>query len=202
MDHANEIFLLHILAKFLTVSGCLGIVLGLILIVKPAYFERLNPIANYWISFRCFSSFFDRSVRIEHFFYRHHRLMGLGITLAACYIFIYFGALLDKTHALIALADALPPPFLEIGLDAFVLSLLVGGSMVLVAGVFLWLRPSLLRGLEEQSNQWISTRQSMKFLDVSHDGVNVFVSRHLRRVGWGLLLASLYLQFLLFHWFI
>lgn len=201
MNHANEVFLLHILAQFLSVSGCLGVALGLILIIKPAYFERLNLVANHWISFRCLSSFFDRSVKVEQFFYRNHRVMGLLITLSACYIFIYFGALLDKSHSLLALADTLPPPFLEIALDTFVLTLLVGGAMGLVVGVFLWLRPSLLRGLEDQSNQWISTRQSMRFLDVSHDGVNAYVSCHLRRVGWGLFLASLYLEFLLFHWF-
>ncbi|MFY9260712.1 MAG: hypothetical protein WAO71_09415 [Gallionella sp.] len=198
-DHVTEILLWRMLAMFLSIGAGMGIVLGLLLIVKPAYFECVNRIANRWISLRRLSLLFDRSVKIEHFFYRHHRVIGLGITFSAIYLFVYFGALFDKAQALYALADILPAPFLAMFLDTLVLSLLVGGAAVLVVGVFLWMRPSLLRGLEEEVNQWVSSRQATKFLDVSHDMVEVFVARHLRRVGWLLLLSSVYLLFLLFH---
>jgi hypothetical protein len=190
------------LATFLCTGAGGGIALGLILIFKPIYFEKINRISNRWISFRRLSVLLDRSVRVEHFFYRHHRIIGPIITLAACYIFIYFGALFNKAQAVHALSDNLSSPMLEIVLDISVLSLLTGGAVVLVVGVFLWLRPSLLRGLEEDANQWISSRQSTKFLDISHEGVNDFVARHLRRVGWLLLVGSVHLLFLLFRVFV
>ena len=203
MQHYMTEFLLwHMLATFLTISAWTGVALSFLLIIQPAYFERVNRIVNRWISLRHLSQFFDQSVRVEHFFYRHHRIIGLVITAASSYIFIYFGALLDKKAALDALAAIWTSPFLDRLLDLFVLSLLTGGAVGLVVGIFLWMRPSLLRGLEEDANQWISSRQATKFLDVPHDGVNVFVARHLRRVGWLLLLSCLYLLFLLFQLFV
>jgi hypothetical protein len=201
-EHLTEILLWRMLAIFLTIGAGTGVILGLLLMIKPVYFEYVNRIANHWISFRRLSLILDHSVRVEHFFYRHHRSIGAGITLAACYLFIYFGALFDKTQSLSALSGMLPIPALVIVLDVFVLSLLAGGALVLVVGVFLWQRPSLLRGLEEEANQWISLRQSTKFLDISHEGVNDFVERHLRRVGWLLLVGSVYLLFLLFRVFV
>lgn len=193
-----EIFFWRILAIFLAISAFTGVSLGLLLIFKPHHFERVNHTANRWISLRKFSRVFDRSVRIEHFFYRHHRVMGMSIVFAACYIFIYFGTLFDKAHAVQHLAYMFPPQLLDVSLDVLVLSLLTCGAMVLLVGIFLWMRPSLLRGMEEEVNQWITLRKATKFLDVSHYEVEFFMLRHLRRVGWLLFLGSAYLFFILF----
>lgn len=201
-DHFIEIVLWRMLMIFLTVGALTGISLGLLLIFKPEQFEGVNHVASRWISLRRFSLVLDRTVRVEHFFYRHHRVLGIGITLAASYIFIYFGMLFDKAQAMLHLKGTLQPLMLDISLDILVLSLLIGGSVVLLVGVFLWMRPSLLRGLEEDVNQWVSSRQATKFLDISHYPVDRFVARHLRRVGWLLFLASVYLSFALFHLFV
>ncbi len=194
-----EIFYWRVLAIFLMIVAMFGILLGLLLIIRPQQFEPINQHANRWISLRWIGLFFDRSVRIEHFFYRHHRIMGSGIVFAAGYVFVYFGALFDKKHAITHLDHFLPMPLLDAGLDALVLSLLIGATMVLLVGIFLGLRPSLLRNMEEEVNRWISFRQATKFLDVSHYQLEFFMQRHLRRVGWLLLLVSLYLLFILFR---
>jgi hypothetical protein len=121
--------------------------------------------------------------------------------LGASYIFVYFGILFDKAYTLqqLSLKGMLPAKLLDGLLDALVLGSLVGGVVAFIAGLFLWLRPSLLRGIEEEANQWVSTHRATEMLDVPRGQVDQFVVRHAQRVGWLLLLGSIYLLFALFR---
>jgi len=190
------------LAIFLLFSALLGMLLGLLLIFKPGIVERLNRGANRWISTRHINRWLDRSISIEHWLYHHHRATGIVIVVGASYILVYFGMLFDRAYELQRLGGQLPPRLLASLLDALVLGSLVGGAVALIAGLFLWLRPSLLRGMEEEANQWVSSRRATKMLDVPHGQVDLFVARHAQRVGWLLLLASIYLFFLMFRWLV
>lgn len=194
-------FLWRDLAIFLLFGALLGVLLGLLLIFKPQFLERVNRVANRWISTRHISRWLDRSVSIENWFYQHHRAVGAIIVLGAAYIFIYFGFLFDKAYTLqhLSLTWMIPAKLLDGLLDALVLGLLVGGAVALIAGLFLWLRPSLLRGIEEESNLWVSSRRATKVLEVPHGQVDRFVMHHAERAGWLLLLGSIYLFLALFR---
>jgi hypothetical protein len=189
------------LAIFLLFGALLGVLLGLLLIFKPQFLERINRVSNRWVSTRHISRWLDRSVSIEHWFYQHHRAVGAVIVLGAAYIFIYFGILFDKAYTLqrLSLRGMLPAKLLDGLLNAMVLGLLVGGTVALIAGLFLWLRPSQLRGMEVEANRWVSSRRATKVLDVPHGQVDVFIARHAQRVGWLLLLGSIYLFFAMFR---
>jgi hypothetical protein len=190
------------LAIFLLLSAMLGILLGLLLIFKPRIVERLNRVANRWVSTRHINQWLDRSISIEHWFYHRHRAIGVVIVAGAAYILVYFGILFDKAYVLQRLSGRLPAQLLSGLLDALVLLSLVGGAVAMVVGLFLWLRPSLLRGMEEQANLWVSTRRATRLLDVPHGDVDRYVVRHAQQVGLLLLLASLYLFFAMFRWLI
>src|SRR5450756_2659535 len=103
-----EILLWRALAIFLLIGALLGVVLGLLLIFKPQLLERINRVANRWVSTRHINQWLDRSVSIERWFYRHHRPLGLAIILGAGYILVYFGLLFDQTSALQQLPRYLP----------------------------------------------------------------------------------------------
>ena len=193
------IFLWRALAIFLLIGALLGVVLALLLIFKPRFLGRLNRVANRWVSTRHINRWLDRSVRIEHWFYQHHRAAGVVIVLGASYILIYFGILFDKAYTLQRWSGKIPAKLLDGLLDAMVLGLLVGGAAALIVGLFLWLRPSLLRGMEEVANQWVSSRRLTKMLDVPHGQVDLFIARHAQRAGWLLLLGSIYLFFAMFR---
>jgi len=197
-----RLLLWHDLAIFLLFGALLGIVLGLLLIFKPQFVERLNRAANRWISTRHINRWLDRSVSIEHWFCQRHRATGIVIVLGAVYILIFFGIQFDKAYTLQRLGGMFPARLLDRLLDALVLSSLVGGAVALIAGMFLWLRPSLLRGMEEEANLWVSSRRATKMLDVPRGQVDLFVARHAQRVGWLLLLGSIYLFFVMFRWLI
>jgi len=195
----TSIMLWQSLAIFLHIAAMLGILLGSLLVFKPDLLERINRVANRWISLRHVERMLDRSFSIEHWFYRYHRLLGIAIVLGATYILIYFGFLFDKAYALQHLGSKAPARLLDILLDALILFLLLGAAVALVAGLIVWLRPSLLRGFEEGANQWVSTRRATKVLDVPHDQLERFVTRHARQIGWLLLLGSIYLFFAMFR---
>ena len=192
-------FLWRDLAIFLMLGAFLGMSLGLLLIYRPQLLGRVNRVGNSWISTRHISRVLDRSISIEHWLYRHHRPLGIAVILGAVYILAYFGWLFDKAVALQQLTHYAPAVLLDILLDAMVYTLLFGGATALVIGLFVWLRPSLLRGVEEQANQWVTSRKATKVLDVQHSEVDVFVMHHARQVGWLLLLGSIYLFFAMFR---
>jgi len=197
--HSFAILLWRDLVIFLFFGASLGILLGLVLIFKPQLLGSTNRIANRWVSTRSLNRWLDRSIKIERWFYRHHRVTGMTIMLGALYILIYFGIQFDQAYAPQHLSRIFGGGMLEILMEAIVLGALIGGIFALLMGLLIWLRPSLLRGVEREANQWISLRRATKILDVSHNRVDTFVARHAARVGWVLLLASIYLCFILFR---
>lgn len=190
------------LAIFLALGALLGIVLGLLLILRPQWVQSISRVANRWISTRHLNQMLDRSISIEHWFYLHHRPVGMTVVLGAIYIFIHFGFLFDKAEAIRQWGGRVPAQLVEGLLDALVLSSLIGASIALMVGLFLWLRPSMLRNVEAGANRWVSTRRATKVFDVPRDQVDGFVERHSGRVGWLLLLGSLYLFFVMARWLV
>jgi len=190
-----NIILWQSLVIFLIIGASMGVAVSLLLIFKPHLMVRINRAANRWISTHHLNQWLDRSISIEHWFYQRHRPLGMLIAFGACYILVYFGLLFDKPITLQRLAGYMPAWQLDILLDALALASLTGAAVALFVGLFLWLRPSLLRGIEESANQWISSRRATKALDIPRDQVERFVAGHAQRVGWLLLLGSLYLFF-------
>jgi hypothetical protein len=198
-NNLAEVFLWRDLAIFLLIGALLGVVLGLLLIFWPRILARINSVANYWISMRHIDRMLDRSISIELWFYRHHRILGMLIILGAGYILVYFGFLFDKATALQALSRYGPVKLLDGLLNFVVITSLTGAVVALLAGFVLWLRPGLLRDIEADANKWVSSRRATKVLDVQHGQVDQYVVRHARQVGWLLLLCSIYLFFVTFR---
>jgi hypothetical protein len=204
MQHFNSADILwRALAIFLLIGALAGVVVSLLLIFKPHLIERVNKVANHWISMRHISHLVDRSVSIERWFYRHHRPVGLFMILGAGYVLAYFGWRFNQSAALQTFGVYVPNKMLLGGLlQALVYFLLIGGAVALCVGLVVLLRPSLLKGVEAESNKWVSSRRATKVMDVQHGQVDVFVERHAQRVGWLLLVGSIYLFFVMFHWLV
>ncbi len=190
------------LTLFLLIGALLGIVLGLLLIFKPQLIGQLNRIANRWVSTSQVQQMLDRSTSMEQWFYQHHRVLGVLVTAGAAYIFIYFGVLFDKARALKDMSKLATPYALNWMLDTLVLVALTGATVAFIVGLFLWLRPSWLRGFEQHANQWVEIPLTAQKLDSAYDQVDQFVLHHARPIGWLLLLASLYLFFIMLRWLV
>jgi hypothetical protein len=201
MQHFNQVdFLWRALAIFLLIGALAGIALSMLLIFKPHVIERVNRVANHWVSMRRISQVMDRSIRMERWFYRHHRVLGFLVIVGAGYMLFYFGWLLDKAAALHALGIYLNnPSWAAALLPALLLVARLSGALALLVGIIYWIRPSLLKGFETGSNQWLSFRRATKVLDIQRGEIDQLVERHAQRVGWLLLLGSIALFVVMLH---
>lgn len=188
-----DLWLWRALAIFLLLCAASGTLLALLLIFKPQQLECINRIANRWISTRHLSQLLDRSFSIESWCYRHHRALGMLVVSGAGYILIYFGLLFDRSAVVQHWSRYAPDSLSGVLLDSLVLGSLSGAAVAFSAGLFLWLRPSMLRGMEAGANRWVSSRRATKSLEIPREQVDRFVVQHAHRIGWLMLLASIYL---------
>lgn len=190
MDSDIAALLWRDLEIFLLVGALLGVALGLILTTRPQLLPGINRVANRWISMRHADRVLDKSINIDQWFYRHHRLMGILVITGAGYVLVHFGFVFDKDVALQSLAGYVPVMLLDGLLDALIITSLLGATAALIVGLFLWLKPDLLHGVEKEANLWVSSRRATKALNEQHDQVDRYVEHHARLVGWLLLMGS------------
>ncbi|MDD4911382.1 MAG: hypothetical protein PHP57_03745 [Sideroxydans sp.] len=176
--------------------------MGALMVFRPQYFHHLSLFLNRWVSTRNFDKSLENSYRIDHWFYRYHRQSGAVLLIGALYILYYLVVQLDRAVAeRVFSQSANYPPSLLLGLlDAAVLIGLLSSLGAIFIGLFLLLRPSLLRGLENHANQWISMRKALKPLEMQRDMVESIVDRHLRKFGIFFMLGGIYITviFLIF----
>ena len=199
----TEAELLHSLAVFLLLGSVAGLLAGAALLWRPDWLARISQRANSWVSTRRMSRPLDRTVDVDHWFYRYGRLSGVLLLAGAIYIDYMFTLHFDKAAVLAGLRNAFilqPPLLLEAMLDALVLILLAGAQLALIVSLFLLLRPSMLRDFEHGANQRLSMRLALKPLEMQHGGVDQYVFQHVQAAGVLLLFGSLYAMVALALW--
>lgn len=197
-----ESWLLQSFVILLILGSLAGLVAGVLLLFRPNVLQSWGVLLNRWVSTRQMELPLDRSVNIDPWFYRHRRFAGLLILLGALYILYYFTVALDREQAILSLSRHFNlHAALTAGLlDALVLGAMLGALMALVGGMFLLLRPSLLRDFEQVANRWLSLRRAMKPVEATRPGMDEYVFAHGRQAGMLLVLGSLYVLVFLLSW--
>ena len=190
----TDTLLLRSLLLFLMLGSVAGLFVGMVLIMRPDWLLRVSKHTNRWISTRQFDRPLEQSVKLDPWFYRYRFTSGILILTGAVYTLYFFTAGLDKPAAIDGLSRKFPVPPAFIGslLDALALSCLLGAAFALIVSLFLLFRPSMLRGFEQGSNQWLSMRRALKPLEIQRSGVDEYVFHNVRLVGILLLFGSLY----------
>jgi hypothetical protein len=203
MNPVVEVILLRTVVAFLLLGSLVGLAAGAMLLWNPQRLRAISNILNRWVSTRHLNQALDRSVEVDPWFYRYRRASGTVILLASGYILYAFTFGLDRASAVVALARQFNLPAVIVGglLDALVMSALLGALLAAFVGLFLLLRPSLLRDFEQSANSWVSLRRGLKPVEVPRQGVDEFVFKYGRQAGILLILGSLYVLVLLLFWF-
>ena len=196
-----EAVLLRSLVLFLLLGSVAGLLAGALMLWRPERLARVSKVANRWVSTRQMGRTLERSVNIDHWFYRYGHLSGAVLLAGAIYIIYIFTLHFARADllAIFARMHLVQPLLLGPLLDTLVLVFLAGALLALLVGLFLIFRPSLLRDLEFGANQRISMRQSLKSVEVQRD-LDQLVFRHVRLVGVLLLCGSLYTLVALAFW--
>ena len=188
--------LMLVLKDFSLVLGIslllLSLVAGVLMVFRPSLIISLNKKSGSSFSFRRSTRVLEIPNYVDHAFYHHHRIVGLVITLTSAYVLYYFTQVYHAAIITDFMAGSKYTDIVEILAASVRLFLLWTGLATLVIGVIIFVRPSLLKGIETWSNRWISTRQATKSLAVERDQVNQLVYKYPRLVGIIIISLSLY----------
>jgi hypothetical protein len=194
--------LFHALLLFLLVGSTVGLFIGAALLLRPSWLMCLSKYVNRWIAVPPITNQLDRVVKVDRWFYRHHQASGISLLAGAIFLIYFVTARIDKPSILIRLSEKFhfPPALFDVLLDSAVLIILLGASATLIIGLFLLIRPSMLRGFERESNQWIPMPRPPESFDILHVGVDEYVFQNVQMTGALLLFGSLYILAALTLW--
>ena len=184
--------LLQFFVALLCVGSIAGLLMGIAMLLKHKQLERVNHYFSHWYHADKITEPLDRPRWTERFFYRHHRLVGALVTIASlCTLYIFL-----ISYNVRRIATAVAKGYWGL-VDAVVALLLVGSALAAIVGIFLLIRPSVLRDIEKLSNRWISTEGLAKFFDRRFDSADQHLLRRRNIAGILLIVASLYILIVL-----
>lgn len=195
-------WLLQSFVIFLIIGSLAGMAAGVLLLLRPEGLQRVGQKLNRWISTRHLDQSMERMINFDPWVYRYRRVGGTLIFLGAVYVLYYFSVSMERASAIGGLAGyfKLPSSLIAALLDALVLSSILGALCAALVGLFLLLRPSMLRDFEQVANRWVSLRRAMKPAEICREGVDEYVFKRARQAGILLVLGSFYVLVMLTIW--
>ncbi len=172
-------------------GGLFATLIGLWLMLAPLGFASFSGVVNRWVSTRQATHWLEAPRPIERFFYRRHRVFGALLIVGAAFALYSLGFHYDAARMLAAFALPWAGPGAEVFTTALTGFLLFGNAMVLLIGVVVLLRPSLLKGVETVSNRWVSTGEAFDSLDSHSDLPDKAIARRPRLAGAVLVVVGL-----------
>ena len=202
MNPLIQTWLLQSAVIFLILGSAAGLGVGVLLLFRPQYFQRLAVLLNRWVSTRNFDKKLEGSYSLDPLLYRYRNVTGALILLGALFVLYYFSVRLDRELAIAGLVKYFhyPAALVAALLDALVLSSLSGALCAVFVALFMLFRPSWLRSIEHEANQWLSLRKALKPLEIPRDDMERFVLRYTRQFGVFLMLGGLYTLVFLLIW--
>jgi len=190
-DSAVQIWL----ASTLCILGALVFLLGLWILVLPASFLRAGQSLGRWVSTEEYFDVIDRPRYQDGLIYRHHRISGSLITLGAFYTLVMLIVRADIKGSSGLLPVIINPIWSE-WFYGTLYSLLVGANVLaVVVGIVVFIRPSMLKGIEKTMNMWIIPERSLRKLDEPHEiSVDIFPGGKPRLFGLAVALGGLYMM--------
>ncbi|MCK5001551.1 MAG: hypothetical protein KAS57_00895 [Gammaproteobacteria bacterium] len=193
--------LIPILKDFFFIIGItlffISLVVGVLLLIKPAIIFRFNKQAGTKFSMRHATKFLEVPYVIDPLFYKHHRIVGAIVTLISGYILYYFSLVYDAALIAEYVKDSVYAIALDILVNALRVFMLFTSVFIVLIGIVIFVRPSQIKSVEAWANRWISTRQASRKLSVERDQVNLLAYKYPRITGMIIVLLSLYALILL-----
>ncbi len=187
---------------FLVIGSVAAIVVGVMLMFRREKLRNISALMDRWISTRNFDRQLEQRISLDPWFYRHSQVTGIAILAGALFILYFFTFELERAQTVAGLARRFtyPAALAEVMVDALVFIAILGALSAILVSLFILFRPSLLRGVETQANQWLSLRKSMKTLEIPRDEFEQYVERHASQFGILFMLGGLYTLVLLLVW--
>ncbi|MBI2994814.1 MAG: hypothetical protein HYY48_11675 [Gammaproteobacteria bacterium] len=186
-----------LLFQFLTTvffwGGMIVLVIGAAMTVAPKLVIRLGEVLNRWVSTDEAFHSLDAPRSSERWFYRHHRVCGGLLILGAAYVLYTFAFAFDPAKLSRRIVLFHSQSATEWLLNSLSFINIAFSVLAMAIGSVTFLRPSLLKGLEQRANRWYGVDDSLKRLDVQLKAPDAWFRKRPRLLGLLIVAGSLYI---------
>ena len=179
------------------ISGTLiGLILGLGLIFAPTLTLKFNEKINTRISLREKTKVIETPIKSEVFFYKHSKISGAILVIGSLFV-LYTLATFNAYTLIPHLPKSISPPAWEWIIQSAQIFFFITCSFILIFGLIVLIRPSLVKNFEQVANHWISTRKGFSKMSTDIDITNKLVNTYPRAFGGFLTIFALIVLFFL-----
>ncbi len=176
------------------VFGILGMTFSLMLLFSPGLALSLSHVLNRTVNVENKIGVLDKDIELTNFFYHHHVLIGVLMSVGSLFALSFFFFKLDVCRfAAIFFESGQNRFFGEIFLLTIVWIARIGCFLGLVFGLLLMLAPAKMKRIEKKLNSWFETKSMINKLDKSSDHLDTFLFRHPLIIGLVGAMLSLFL---------
>jgi len=183
--------LLQGLAVALVLGLLAAFFVGVMLLARPRALFSLNQRLSRWVDTRGVFSMLDQPRHLERFFYRHHRILGAAIMLGASYVLWRWAFHYERAEVVALLGRRWVASGLDWVAPALEVALVGLHAAILLVGLLIFFRPSLLKGVERAANRWQEGPQTSR-LDAMVGGLDDAFEGHPRVSGLLLVVSAVW----------
>jgi hypothetical protein len=192
MNYSNELY--QWLLEVIFIIGILLLPVGIGFCLLPNKMFELANRMNKWVSTEHIFHVINKPRYKESFFYRHHRIFGVIIIIASIvslYLLSFYIGVDSVLNILIRLAESEFEKWLFVILYYLLIAAI---CLVIIFGIIMTIRPSLLKSVEKWSNHWVDTDAPLKKLDKQNDMPDkILPGKNPRIFGFIIILAAIYI---------
>ncbi len=181
---------------FLIIGTFIALVLGLGLIFAPAITLKFNDKINTRISLREKTKAIETAIKSEPLFYKHSKISGAILVIGS--IFVLYTLETFNAYSLIPhLPKSISAPAWDWIIQSAEIFLFISCVFILIFGLIVFIRPSMVKNFEQVANHWISTRKGFSKMSTDIDITNKLVTTYPRAFGAFITIFSLIVLFFL-----
>lgn len=174
--------------------GAVVMVIGLWLLAFPASFLKTGNLLGRWVSTDSYFETLDRPRYQERAIYKYHKVFGGLIFLGAIYSMVMLIMQVDVTMVIDQFPVIVDGFWSEWFYTVLYYLLLAANGFAVLAGIVVFIRPSLLKDIEAVMNKWIASEQRLRKLDERHEISLAILPGNPRLFGLAVTLAGAYIM--------
>jgi hypothetical protein len=194
MSGANSQLVQWLVASLFWISVPVSLC-GFVFLIYPDLLLRHSQKLNRWISTAWFFNALDRPRHIERQVYHYHRIFGLIIVFGAAYSLYVFLFDTDIQRIIRVLPVLGNTGFSEWFYEIIYYLLICANIAALIAGLIIFIRPSLLKKIEVIANRWVADDELTRPLDQTVSIPEHILPGNIRLFGLIVLIGGLYIMF-------
>lgn len=159
---------------------------GLLAVMSPRLFVKLNRAASAWMNIPWFDSkVYDHARDIDHVLYRFHVVVGALLVLGSLVMFYHLffrieaGSGLSLRHPF----ESIEAFWFGLSADIVITGVCLAAVVGLLAGMMMLTVPVFLKSLGSHSNRWISTQGVIDYIERSVFNLDQWGEKHTRIYG-------------------